>query len=131
LVIRKSAVAADIGLEPLHNEVESNALVARVGVHLVGRVPARWRIRVSRLFACETGRRGYDAILLTHNLAAADFDQRLPQLLIGRLDMLQDQENTELNRVVGAPNAVRRPHLLVADKVVDQLEQPLDSSNGI
>jgi hypothetical protein len=70
--------------------VESDASVVRVGVHLVGRVPARWRIRVSRLFVCENVQRGYDAILLTHHLAVADFDQRLPQLLVGRLDMLRD-----------------------------------------
>jgi hypothetical protein len=76
-------------------------------------------------------RLGRAAILLSHDLTEADAHQRLPKLLIGLLDERRDFDDTELHRVVGAPDAVGREHLVEADGAVDKLEELLDSCRGI
>jgi hypothetical protein len=60
--------------------------LAVASTHLVRRIPARRRIRMGRLLAGYTGYLGLATILLSHDLTAADADQRLPQLLVGLLD---------------------------------------------
>jgi hypothetical protein len=45
--------------------------------------------------------------------------------------MRQDFDDTELHRVLCAPDVVGREHLLVADRAVDKLKVLLDSGRGI
>ncbi len=61
----------------------------------------------------------FDAILLPHDFAVADFDQRIPELLGGLLNERQHLEHNELDGVVGAPNVVDLAHLLVANEGID------------
>jgi len=86
---------------------------------------------VRRLLAGKPGYRGLDAILLPHDFAAADFDQRISQLLGGLLNERQHLQHSELDRVVGTPDVVDLAHLLVADKGIDQLEEPRDSNRRV
>ncbi|CAK9195464.1 unnamed protein product [Sphagnum troendelagicum] len=82
----------------------------------MSRVLARGRVLVRRLLAGKPSCRGFDAILLPHDFAATDSDQRISQLLDGLLNERQHLEPNELDRVVGAPDVVDLAHLLVADE---------------
>ncbi len=84
-----------------------------------------------RLLAGKPSCRGFDAILLPHDFAATDSDQRISQLLDGLLNERQHLEPNELDRVVGAPDVVDLAHLLVADEGINQLEEPRDSSSRV
>jgi hypothetical protein len=68
---------ANVGRVLVHDAVQNDALARNVGAHLMSRVPARGRVLVRRLFARKPGCRGLDAILLPHDFAAADFNQRI------------------------------------------------------
>jgi len=83
------------------------------------------------LLAGKPGCPGLDAILLPHDFAAADFDQRISQLLGGLLNEHQHLEHSELDGVVGASDVVDLAHLLIADEGIDQLEEPRDSNRRI
>jgi len=75
--VKESAVA-NVGRVLVHDTVQNDALARSVGAHLVSRVPARGRVLVRRLLASKLGCHGFDAILLPHDFAAVDFDQRIP-----------------------------------------------------
>jgi len=119
---------ANVGRILVHDVVQNDALARSIGAHLMSRVSARGRVLVCRLLASKPGCRGFDAILLPHDFAAADFDQRISQLLGGLLNERQHLEHSELDGVVGAPDVVDLAHLLVADEGIDQLEEPRDSN---
>jgi len=114
-----------------HDAVQNDALARSVGAHLVSRVPARGRVLVRRLLAGKPGYRDLDAILLPHDFATADFDQRISQLLGGLLNERQHLEHSELDGVVSTLDVVDLAHLLVADEGIDQLEEPRDSNRRV
>jgi len=84
-----------------------------------------------RLLAGKLGCRDFDAILLSHDFAATDFDQRISQLLGGLFNERQHLEHNELDGVVSAPDMVDLTHLLVADEGIDQLEEPRDNNRRV
>jgi hypothetical protein len=61
-------------------------LARSVGAHLVSQVPAHGRVLVRRLFAGKPGCCDFNAILLPHDFAPANSDQRILQLLGGLLN---------------------------------------------
>jgi hypothetical protein len=63
--------------------------------------------------------RSFDAILLSHDFAAANSDSRISQLLSGLFNKRQHLEHIELDGVVGAPNVFDLTHLLVTDEGID------------
>jgi len=116
--VRESTVA-NVDRVLIHDVVQNDALARSVGAHLVSRVPAHGRVLVHRLLAGKPGYRGFDVILLSHDFAAADFDQCISQLLGGLLNERQHLEHSELDGMVGAPDMVDLAHLLVADEGID------------
>jgi len=115
----KESAAANVGRILVHDAVQNDALAKSVGAHLVSRVPARGRVLVCRLLAGKPNCHGFDAILLPHDFAAADFDRRILQLLGGLLNERQHLEHIELDGVVGALDVVDLVHLLIADEGID------------
>ncbi len=107
--VRESAVA-NVNRVLVHDAVQNDALAKSIGAHLVSRVPASGQILVCRLLAGKPSYRSFDAILLSHDFAAADSDQRISQLLGGLLNERQHLEHNELHRVVGAPDVVDLAH---------------------
>jgi len=116
--VKESAVA-NVGRVLVHDAVQNDALAKSVSAHLVSRVPTRGRVLVCRLLAGKPGCCGLDAILLSHDFAAADFDQRILQLLGGLLNERQHLEHIELDGMVGTSDVVDLVHLLVADEGID------------
>jgi len=97
----------------------------------VSRVPARGRVLVRRLLANKPGCRGFDTILLLHDFAAANSDQRIPQLLGGLLNECQHLEHSELDGLVSALDVVDLAHMLVTDEGINQLEKSRNSNRRI
>jgi hypothetical protein len=69
---------ANVSCVLVHDAVQNDALAKSVSTHLVSRVPTRGRVLVHRLLVGKPGCRDFDAILLPHDFAAADSDQRIP-----------------------------------------------------
>jgi hypothetical protein len=110
---------ANVGHVLVHDAVQNDVLARSINAHLVNRVPTRGRVLVRRLLVGKPNCHGFDTILLSHDFAAADFDQRISQLLGGLLNERQHLKHNELDRVVDASDVVDRAHLLVADEGID------------
>ncbi|CAN5972938.1 unnamed protein product [Sphagnum jensenii] len=74
----KESVVANVGRVLVHDAVQNDALGRSVGAHFVSQVPARGRVLLCRLLAGKPGCHGFDAILLSHDFVAPDFDHRIP-----------------------------------------------------
>ncbi len=74
--VRESAMV-NVGCVLVHDVVQNNALARSVDAHLMSRFPARGRVLVHRLFVGKPGCRNFDIILLLHDFAMADSDQRI------------------------------------------------------
>jgi len=75
--VRESAMA-NVGRIVVHDVVQNDVRARSVGAHVVSRVPAHGRVLVRQLLAGKPGCRGFDAILLTHDLVATNSDQHIP-----------------------------------------------------
>ncbi len=115
----RESVVANVDRVLVHDAIQNDTLAKSVGTHLVNRVPTHGRILVRRLLAGKPGCCDFDAILLSHDFAAANSDQCIPQLLGGLLNERQHLKHNELDGVVDAPDVVELTHLLVADEGID------------
>jgi hypothetical protein len=75
--VRESAVA-NVGCVLVHDAVQNDVLATSVDAHLVSQVPARGRVLVRWLLVGKPSYLDFDAILLPHDFAVADFDQCIP-----------------------------------------------------
>ncbi len=71
--VRENTVV-NVGCVLVHDAVQNDALAKSVDAHLVSQVPVRGRVLVRQLFAGKLDYHSFDAILLPHDFAVADFD---------------------------------------------------------